>query len=104
MCRWNSDQPVENPSQDLFGRVGFAKRTAKEILAWSHRESLVVGINGEWGSGKTSLANLIEHFIREQAEQDDSDSPVIAHFNPWQWSGQELLYDAGPPRGQVANI
>jgi hypothetical protein len=44
---------------------------------------LVVAIQGPWGSGKTSILNLIAEEIGEKA--------IILRFNPWLFSGTEQL-------------
>lgn len=89
--KWNADRPVEHPAQDELGRRGFAQRIAKELCAWRQKDSLVVSLNGDWGSGKTTLANLIRHFIDEQTTATPDKKPIVIQFNPWQWSGQDKL-------------
>ena len=61
---------------------------AESVLHGSPAAGLVVGVYGEWGLGKTTLLNFIEHFT--QADPD-SDPPIIVRFNPWWFSGREDL-------------
>ncbi len=54
-------------------------------------QSLVVGLYGEWGSGKSSIKNMV---IDSVAEMPEADRPQILEFNPWQFAGQEQLFHA----------
>jgi Cdc6-like AAA superfamily ATPase len=92
--KWNSDRPGERPEDDELGRKAFAQRVAKELRGWRQKDSLVISLNGDWGSGKTTLANFILHYINEQASSSGEKEPAIVKFNPWQWSGQDKLLEA----------
>ncbi len=84
-----ADQPISSSTQDRLNRTGFAGEIAKAILGLKTEESLVLGIHGAWGTGKTSLLNL----IREQLEQRSDPPPLIISFNPWDFSDQDQLTD-----------
>jgi predicted KAP-like P-loop ATPase len=60
-----SDQPILRPGQDVLGRSGFALELARAIdqLAVA-RDGFVIAIIGEWGSGKTSVIELIVRYLR----------------------------------------
>ncbi|MBS1613859.1 MAG: AAA family ATPase, partial [Bacteroidetes bacterium] len=76
------DSPITDHSQDLFGRNQFAIELAKKIqseIPDRDAKSLAIGINGEWGSGKTSFCNLVHNSI-------DGNNRVIINFNPWRSS------------------
>lgn len=94
--KWSADRPGELPHDDILGRKAFAQRVAKELLAWRQKDSLVVSLNGDWGSGKTTLANLIVHYINNQTTLicGPCSKPLVVKFNPWQWSGQNKLLEA----------
>ncbi len=92
--RYNADKALKSPGDDLFGRSDFAKRIARDIGTWRKTgDSLVVSLSGDWGSGKTTLAHFILHYLRADTPPDKA-APMIAHFNPWQWEGQQMLFDA----------
>ncbi|MGC4074809.1 MAG: P-loop NTPase fold protein [Nibricoccus sp.] len=92
--RWSADREGKHPDDDKLGRLDFSRRVAKELRGWRNKESLVVSLNGEWGSGKTTLVNLVLHYIDEQAKIAGESPPVVVRFNPWQWSGQDMLFEA----------
>jgi hypothetical protein len=88
--RFRSDRPIEQSSQDALERADFARRLAQNIQAWDGRESLVIGIHGDWGSGKSSVKNLVLERLREFGDQ----APRILHFNPWMISGEQHVAEA----------
>lgn len=85
-----SDQPIKSCSEDILGRDKFAKALAGAILNYNYSESIVIGLFGEWGSGKTSILNMAIESI-EDSTKDLAESPIITRFNPWLYSDQEKL-------------
>lgn len=81
------DAPITKIEQDRLGRVEYAEHLAKIILNHSFTESAVIGICGEWGTGKTSLMNLVENNLEERSGPDLH----IVHFKPWRWSDERWL-------------
>lgn len=84
---FNPDRPIESSREDKLERAEFAHLLAERISAWRGQESLVIGLYGDWGSGKSSVKNL----ILEQLRKERDDSPVIVEFNPWLVSGEEKI-------------
>jgi predicted KAP-like P-loop ATPase len=82
-----SDAPITKSSEDQLNRTSLAKALARAINNIDARESFVVGIYGGWGTGKTSLLNLLQ----EQLEIESTLPPLIMRFNPWDFSSQEQL-------------
>ncbi|MBA8904180.1 P-loop NTPase fold protein [Phyllobacterium sp. P30BS-XVII] len=60
----NADQPLTSAAEDRLGRSTFAKRMAAGIIGVPASNGFVVGIEGEWGSGKSSLIAMIIEAIR----------------------------------------
>jgi hypothetical protein len=91
----DSDQPKDDPDDDLFGHADFAKMLARSVLNGSPTNGFVVGIYGSWGLGKSTLLNFIDHFARaipaERNQADDALPLVVVRFNPWWFSGREDL-------------
>ncbi len=89
---FNADQPIQRAKEDILGRTDFAKSLAKVILSNESKECLTLGLYGSWGSGKTSLLNLIDEEIQlESKKLDEKQKPIIMRFNPWIVSNQEQL-------------
>ena len=84
------DNPIKTREDDLLNREPLAVRIAEEISHFSSdgsSESFVVGIEGDWGSGKTSLINLVLQNLSPS-------NFLIIKFNPWNFSDQnELITD-----------
>jgi hypothetical protein len=71
------DAPIGNKEQDKFNRARFAADIAKKIHSQAAGSApLAIGINGAWGSGKTSFMNLVHKELT-------GDKQIIIHFNPW---------------------
>ena len=79
------DSPLSDPVQDLFNRKEFARRISA-ILKNPHSDnSLVVGLYGEWGCGKTTILNFIEQELK------NDESVIIIKFNPWRYQDEVSL-------------
>lgn len=75
----NDDEPITTKEEDLFGRDGYATRVAEQIAAThSNKASVVFGLTGPWGSGKTSLINLIENALALKGGEYS-----VVRFTPW---------------------
>jgi predicted KAP-like P-loop ATPase len=88
--QFSADRPIGSREEDLLGRAGFADSLASAIKSWKGNESLVIALYGQWGSGKSSIKNIVLQSLRSVK----ADSPLIVEFNPWQWSGQNQLAEA----------
>lgn len=87
-----SDSALTDIKQDRLGRNEFAIQIANGLVNSfkDNHESIVIGINGEWGSGKSTLVNFVVQEIEEITKNEDY-KPVIIRFNPWMFSGQKEL-------------
>lgn len=81
-----TDESVSLQKEDAFQRYPFAQRVASLIKSHSTVSSYVIGINGKWGEGKTSVLNFIR---TELALQKDV---IIVDFNPWLFSSDNQLF------------
>ncbi len=83
------DYPIKSRTEDLLRRAPLAEKVASLILEFQGDESFVIGIDGAWGSGKTSFVNLVLEQLRGKDNR-----LLIIEFNPWNFSGQsELIED-----------
>ncbi|MFI5710566.1 P-loop NTPase fold protein [Kribbella sp. NPDC051620] len=81
-----ADSPIEDAKQDRFRRHSWAGRVAETIAAQRDASSLVVGIYGPWGDGKTSVLNLIHDKLDETA------GVVPVRFNPWRLGDETEMF------------
>lgn len=85
-----NDQPISAKKHDKLGRKRFAEQLAYRIKKCGGKDSCVLAITGGWGSGKTSVKNMLV-----QSLSDTGKSPVtVLEFNPWQFSGHTSLTEA----------
>lgn len=79
------DNPIESQDEDLFGRATLAEELHNLLNLLPAREGHVVALTGAWGSGKTSLVNLVRPLFPTER--------IILDFNPWMFSGTAQLVD-----------
>jgi hypothetical protein len=82
---YESDRPIKSSHEDRFGRSEFAKRIASVIASRREASSIVLGVYGPWGEGKTSVLNMV---IEELKSHSNS---VAVRFNPWRFSDETQL-------------
>lgn len=80
------DGPIKTKEEDILGRAEFSQKLAESILSWKGPDSLVISISGEWGSGKSSVINLMKEYLSEKWNR-----PTVLEFNPWVFSGDGNL-------------
>lgn len=84
-----SDRPADC---DTLGRNHFAKSLAHSLLFVNAGDGLVVGIEGSWGTGKSTVIGFVK---KQLLEGDDTDlKPIIVDFNPWMVSNTGALVEA----------
>ena len=87
---YNSDRPIESANQDLLGRLTFSKQLAEAIFKYGGKDGLVIGLFGKWGTGKTSILNIVVNEINSLSE-DSCDKPIIVKFSPWNYTDKDNL-------------
>jgi predicted KAP-like P-loop ATPase len=81
------DSPITVQAEDLLGRWDYAGTIADSIARYTPTDSVVLGLEGPWGSGKSSLINL----ILQRLPEEPNPRPIVVHFNPWRYSGSDYL-------------
>jgi hypothetical protein len=95
--QFSDDNPKENPwTEDRLGFAPFAKRLADSILEVEAPNGYVIGLQGAWGSGKSTALNFVQAFIeRHNEELEEGRKPVhVIDFRPWIVSGHQDLIES----------
>lgn len=80
-----SDAPIQGRSEDRFNRSPFALRIAETIATRLDPSSIVLGIFGPWGDGKTSVLEMMRETLEEHSRV------ITLKFNPWHFQSEDLL-------------
>ena len=75
-----ADNPISTASEDLLQRSKFVERIVREIDMIDASQGYVLAVMGQWGSGKTSVLNLVK-------EQLSNSGTILVEYNPWLLSG-----------------
>ncbi len=85
------DAPITSADEDHFGALAVARAVHRTIRAAPRGWSTRIGLYGAWGSGKTSILNLLESL-------EKSDSSIVVRFSAWSAIGEAgvlaLFYEA----------
>lgn len=88
------DLPIKSKTEDLLSRASFARALADAVLGYNYEESVVTALYGEWGSGKSSVVNLVLERVEDVAVGMPADfRPIVVKFNPWNYSDQNQLVE-----------
>ncbi|HHK42945.1 MAG TPA: ATP-binding cassette domain-containing protein, partial [Planctomycetaceae bacterium] len=85
------DAPISSPHFDRLDRMPFVRSFAEAIRAVKGTDSVVLALAGPWGSGKSSLLNLIAGELERTSGEHP---PLVMRFNPWWFSGTGQLVAA----------
>lgn len=87
-----SDTPITSPHDDQLSRTNFSKLLARTLLKLKSQDTFTLGLFGKWGSGKTSIVNMMLREIEEQQKNSPEDEKLtIVHFEPWNFSNTNQL-------------
>lgn len=85
-----TDKPISSKVEDQMQRSGFAENLAKTLLHSTSTDTLVVGLQGSWGTGKTSLLYMMKEVMAVETQRS-SEVPILFDLNPWNYAGQQQL-------------
>lgn len=74
---------------DLLGRNGIINVLYRSIVSCKSNSSFVIGLEGQWGSGKTTIINNVKKKLKE-----NKDIVIIDSFDPWTYGTQNALLTA----------
>ena len=84
------DVPIRKQEEDLLQRRGFAKRLGRTLVDADVKEGYCVGLFGSWGSGKSSIVNMVLEEVNVITETQEN-RPIVMYFNPWNFSSADQL-------------
>ncbi|WP_032606337.1 KAP family NTPase [Pseudomonas syringae] len=93
------DRAITAPEFDALGRAPFISSLVKTLVHTDYDTStgevssrratgFVVGLTGEWGLGKSSVLNLLEHDLKQM------EHVAVATLNPWLFKGRDEVVEA----------
>ena len=85
------DSPIQGAEFDLLNRSEYAKKIGHSILDMNAENGLCIGMFGPWGSGKSSLLNMILEQIEKDNKYNESKAMVMS-FNPWNFTSEAQLF------------
>ncbi len=80
----SSDKPIKDLKDDKLERKEFIENIFEIIKKQLNKDGVVFGIEGKWGSGKTSILNILENKLV-------SEEILVFKFNPWNFSTRKQL-------------
>lgn len=80
---FDADLPIHSRADDRLGRRVFADSVAEQLATVPAESGFTMAITGPWGSGKSSVLNM----IRESLAEQDGTRIEFVQFNPWLISG-----------------
>lgn len=85
---YNPDKPIYRSIQNkLTKRVHYSDILKDSIQKYSGQNTLVIGIDGKWGDGKSSFINMaLESFVT-----GSDNTKHVLFFNPWNFTNPKEL-------------
>lgn len=83
---FDADRPIERREQDRLGRRSLAEAIAQQVRVVTVEHGFTIAVVGEWGSGKTSVLNMVAETL-----EDDADAIAVLRFNPWLFGSADDL-------------
>jgi len=88
-----SDDPITINDKNLLEEqfVKLSVKISEIIKNNSFRNAYTIGINCEWGGGKTSLLNFVKNEIHHNITEEET---IVVNFNPWlSFESKNLIED-----------
>lgn len=82
------ERPIGTIAEDQLFRKKFIERLERALINPKTMKAIgvVVGVTGPWGSGKTSVLNLLEEGIKARYS-----TSLVVRFDPWLVSGRDNI-------------
>jgi predicted KAP-like P-loop ATPase len=82
------DRALSSGDEDKLGFREVAKRIATSLVDRASEDGLVIGVEGAWGSGKSSLLFLIGDELGKLPKDRE---PTVINFRPWLIGNRDAL-------------
>ncbi len=87
--QFDADRPLDSGAGDRLGFTPLAQRLADSLINQRSLDGFVIGIEGGWGSGKSTLINLTIEALRESSPETQ-----IIKFAPWLIRNRDALVES----------
>ncbi len=87
----HGDRPLGRGDEDRLDFSAVAERLATAITDEASRSGFVIGLEGEWGSGKSSLLYLV---VSALSAKRGKKRPILVNFQPWVVGERDALLTA----------
>ena len=92
-----SDQPIGDRERDILNLMAYAAALESLLVGGLAEPPFTIAVSGPWGSGKSSLARLMQQRLRDNSRPGAK--LVVASFNAWDHSTVE-----SPEAAIAANV
>jgi predicted KAP-like P-loop ATPase len=85
------ERPIQSDAEDVLERGPFVHRLASALIDEKTQRAtgVVIGVTGPWGSGKSSILNLLRGHLKTTYP-----NALVVSFDPWLISGRNDLITA----------
>jgi hypothetical protein len=80
---FEADRPIDQSGHERLGYKSFIDALARAIQNQPKGDGLVIALNGKWGSGKTSVVNLVLESLWLNGRAAKEDKILLLKFEPW---------------------
>lgn len=87
---FHGDRPIQSEDEDRFGFAALADRIADSLTTQAADKGFVFGLEGKWGSGKSSLLALVLKRLRGM----EAAKVASVEFRPWLIGDRDQLLAA----------
>lgn len=77
------DRPISPDDDDRLGFGELARSLANLISNHPNSSSLILGLEGPWGSGKSSMLRLLQGEFANDHEESEGVGVIVISFSPW---------------------
>nr|DAI61443.1 MAG TPA: KAP family P-loop domain [Caudoviricetes sp.] len=78
----------EEESYDLLERNNIIEKLYEAIVNCNPKRKFVISLEGNWGSGKTTILNIVSKKIND----NNKDIKIISSFDPWSYNDQISMF------------